>query len=355
MNKSKLRLHVLLLVVLVTLLAASIAGAAPKDGPTVKLNAKQGEFVSGDDVVVTVTYTNDTNHSVRILKWFTPADGVEESIFTVTKNGEPAAYTGAIYKRPTVTGKDYITLKAGESVSYDVNLGQYYDLSAPGSYDVYYAVGSYNLFTEKANAFKFRDTLVSEKVSFKTNSSAAKGGKPTPPPTPPPGGNAFNACTIDQQALIVDARAQAQAYASNAENYLLGNNQGSRYTTWFGVYSSTRYNTVKTHFTAISDAWDNAGVTFDCGCKQNYYAYVYPNQPYNIYLCRVFWQAPLSGTDSKAGTLIHEMSHFDVVASTDDVVYGQSGAKDLAINDPNKAITNADSHEYFAENTPALP
>jgi len=46
------------------------------------------------------------------------------------------------------------------------------------------------------------------------------------------------------------------------------------------------------------------------------------------------------------------MSHFDVVAGPDDVVYGQSGAINLAITDPDAAITNADSHEYFAENTP---
>ena len=38
---------------------------------------------------------------------------------------------------------------------------------------------------------------------------------------------------------------------------------------------------------------------------------------------------------------------------TDDVVYGQDGAKDLAKSDPDQAITNADSHEYFAENNPA--
>ena len=47
------------------------------------------------------------------------------------------------------------------------------------------------------------------------------------------------------------------------------------------------------------------------------------------------------------------MSHFDVVAGTDDVVYGQAGAKSLAISDPASAITNADSHEYFAENNPS--
>jgi peptidyl-Lys metalloendopeptidase len=49
------------------------------------------------------------------------------------------------------------------------------------------------------------------------------------------------------------------------------------------------------------------------------------------------------------------MSHFTVVASTNDYVYGQTGAKNLAISDPSKAINNADNHEYFAENTPALP
>ena len=74
-----------------------------------------------------------------------------------------------------------------------------------------------------------------------------------------------------------------------------------------------------------------------------------------IYLCKVFWLAPLTGTDLQAGTLIHEMSHFNVVASTDDYVYGQAGARDLAITTPDNAVKNADNHEYFAENNPSLP
>ena len=49
------------------------------------------------------------------------------------------------------------------------------------------------------------------------------------------------------------------------------------------------------------------------------------------------------------------MSHFTVVASTNDDVYGQAGAKNLAITNPAQAVDNADNHEYFAENTPALP
>ena len=47
------------------------------------------------------------------------------------------------------------------------------------------------------------------------------------------------------------------------------------------------------------------------------------------------------------------MSHFDVVASTSDWVYGQSAAKNLAATNPTNALDNADNHEYFAENNPA--
>ena len=32
---------------------------------------------------------------------------------------------------------------------------------------------------------------------------------------------------------------------------------------------------------------------------------------------------------------------------------GKSGCKSLAMSNPSKAIDNADSHEYFAENTPS--
>jgi peptidyl-Lys metalloendopeptidase len=355
MNKSKFRLHALVFALLAALLFTSVVGAAPRDGASVSLSLAQREFSAAQDVLVTVTISNPTNHTVRLLKWFTPADGVEEPLFGVTRNGEPVAYIGAHYKRPAVTGKDYISLKAGESISSTVNLADYYDFSQSGQYEVFYAVASFNLFDEKGNAFKFRDTLTSEKISLNAEGRVAR-AKPTPPPTPPPGGTAFNACTDTQQGQLVSARERAKIYASDASAYLGAHSSGTpRFLEWFGAFTSTRYMTVKDHFGAISTAMNSAGVTFDCKCKQNYYAYVYSNQPYTIYLCKVFWTAPLAGTDSKAGTLIHEMSHFDVVAGTDDVVYGQSAARNLASSDPNLAITNADSHEYFAENTPALP
>ena len=46
--------------------------------------------------------------------------------------------------------------------------------------------------------------------------------------------------------------------------------------------------------------------------------------------------------------------NFTLLGGTDDYVYGQSGAKALAKSNPAHAVMNADNHEYFSENTPAL-
>jgi peptidyl-Lys metalloendopeptidase len=355
MNRSKVRLHLFVFVLLAALLFTSAVSAAPKDGPVVSLSTAQTDFASEQDVLITVTFSNPQSHTVRVLKWFTAVDGMEEPFLAVMRDGEPVAYLGAHYKRPAVKGRDYISLRAGESISHTVNLADVYDLSQSGQYQVFYAAASFQLFDERGNSFKNRDSLTSEAIAIHVEGRAAK-GRPTPPPTPVPGGNAFNACSVDQQTILTTARQNATAYANESEAYLNRNNSGTlRYLEWFGLYSASRYSKVNDNFSEIAAAFREAGILFDCKCKQNYYAYVYPNQPYNIYLCKVFWQAPPTGTDSRAGTLIHEMSHFDVVAGTDDVVYGQSGARTLADSDPDRAITNADSHEYFAENTPLLP
>ena len=73
-----------------------------------------------------------------------------------------------------------------------------------------------------------------------------------------------------------------------------------------------------------------------------------------IHLCGAFWNILNTGTDSRAGTLIHESSHFTVNGATLDHVYGQDNAKNLANTNPSQAIDNADNHQYFAENDPAL-
>jgi peptidyl-Lys metalloendopeptidase len=352
--KKKARLAILLAGALLILFAITAAGAQPKAEAVVAISTDQNLYPAQQDVVIHVTFSNPTNHTIRILKWYTPVDGVEEPLFKVSLDGVPVAYTGPLYKRPAATGQDYITLKSGESFTNDVSLGEYYDLSASGSYTVVYDVSASNLTNEKVAGPDYGvETLTSNPLLLGIEGRPSVGPFDFVSPLAVTGSTTFNKCTTTQQSQLITARSQASNYSTGAKSYLLANTQTARYVTWFGVYNITRYSTVTTHFNAISNAMDTAAVKFDCGCKKQYYAYVYANRPYTIYLCKVFWTAPMTGTDSKAGTLIHEMSHFYLVSSTLDYVYGQTGAMNLAATDPAKAINNADNHEYFAENTPS--
>ncbi|QYF92003.1 peptidase M35 [Massilia sp. PAMC28688] len=334
---------------------AACAGVqAGSKGVTASVAAEKNMLGKNDNVTMRLTITNTSGQPQMILKWHTAFGEVEESLFEVTRDGKKVDYLGAHYKRPAPKASDYYLLKPGASHTVKVELSDIYDMSITGQYTVRYSAKSLNLFgTNEKSVGELKSDVatifIDGRLPRGSESQLAK--RPTDPA--PSGPLTFSKCTTTQQNTITSAMAAASTMADNSSSYM-GGTLGARYTKWFGAADSGRITTVRNNFAAIKDAFDNKSVTVDCGCKKTYYAYVYPNQPYKIYVCKAFWSAPMTGTDSKGGTLVHEMSHFTAVAGTDDWVYGQSGAASLAISDPNKAVNNADSHEYFAENTPAL-
>jgi peptidyl-Lys metalloendopeptidase len=350
----------------VAVVAASVCfGAqAQANGVTVSIAAEKVKMNKDDDVVMKVTFTNTSSTPQLVLKWHTPFAGVEESLFDVTRDGVEVPYLGAHYKRPAPKASDYFLLKPGASHSSKVELTGLYDMSVTGDYTVRYRTSSYSMFTPTPQAHAAASgqdatELSSASVSLWIDGRLARGSAPASyeamkASNPSPAGLAFSGCTSSQSSTITSAISAAKTMATSSQNYLNAGSAGARYTKWFGTYNSSRYATVKSHFAAIGTAFASKPVVVDCSCKQSYYAYVYPTQPYKIYVCNAFWSAPMSGTDSKGGTLVHEMSHFNAVAGTDDWAYGQSAAANLAKSNPSKAVDNADSHEYFAENTPSL-
>ncbi len=347
-------------------LAACFAAQAGTNGVTVSIAPEKNSLKQDDDVVLRVTITNTSSTPQYVLKWHTPFGGIEDHIFEVTRDGEKVPYLGAHYKRPAPTAKDYYLLKPGASHTTKVEISALYDMTVTGDYSVRYHAESMNLFTAAPDA-KGKLAVATEMgemesapVSLWIDGMHARGTKIGSPfelskqANPSPAGVSFSNCTSSQSSTITSAIAAAKTMANSSVNYLNAGTQGTRYKKWFGTYSSTRYATARSHFVNIKAALDSKPVVVDCSCKQSYYAYVYPTQPYKIYVCNAFWSAPMSGTDSKGGTLVHELSHFNVVAATDDHAYGQSAAASLAISNPTRALDNADSHEYFAENTPFL-
>ena len=308
---------------------------------------------------------NNSAETLKIPSWQLPNGTIDSDVFEIYRQGKRVEYTGPMIKRAAPTEADYVTLQPGETKRISVDLTGAYDLSQGGQYDVRFKSYLQGARTERGRTIAKKTGLMATLESAPLRlwvdaSSPLMNLKKAETPSATKATNVVNGvtfvgCTAARQTTAGQAVVAARNYSENAKGYLNLGTVGSRYTTWFGAYTSSRYGTAKSHFAKIDTALDqsNGQIKINCGCTQSYYAYVYPNKPYEIFVCNAFWSAPLTGTDSKAGTLVHEMSHFDIVANTDDVVYGQAGAKNLAISNPTDALRNADSHEYFGENTPA--
>lgn len=348
------RKNIIFLLAFVMILGFTNSILAARGSAEVRITAAKEALSAEDGVLVNVTISNPNKNAIKILRWFTPFDGVKEDLFAVSVNGKTPEYTGPEYKRPAPTEKDYITLSPGESMNTTVDLAGFYDFSESGYYQISYKAAGPNIFSRETNFLAAEDALASNGVEIWVSGRETK-APATEPIDSVSGSTSYTGCSTSRQSSLLTARNNAYTYSANSYNYLNAGTVGSRYTTWFGTYTSSRYSTVRSHFSSIQNAMNNASVRFNCTCTDSAYAYVYSNQPYTIYLCNAFWSAPSTGTDSKAGTLVHEMSHFNVVAGTDDWAYGQSAAKSLARSNPSRAVDNADSHEYFAENTPSLP
>ncbi|MEO6173393.1 MAG: M35 family metallo-endopeptidase [Arenimonas sp.] len=306
--------------------------------------------------------TNTSKQTVKVPSWQLPSGALNSDLFEVYKDGQKVDYVGAMIKRGPISESDFISLRAGETKLVTADLTQVYDMSQDGQYSIRFKSFLQGAKTDTGRILTSSNgrmaLLQSPAVTMQVKGALPvlnmeRKGKPGTGSTVV-NGVSYVGCSSTQISGAGNGVVEARKYTENAKTYLNAGTVGPRYTTWFGSYTSTRYATAKSHFTSIDTALDQSGgqIKINCGCNQSYYAYVYPNKPYEIFVCKAFWSAPTIGTDSKAGTLIHETSHFDIVANTDDVVYGQTGAKNLAISNPDDALRNADSHEYFGENTP---
>jgi len=378
MSRNQLKC-VLKLAVGAAVLAMSMGAqaATANNGVVVSVAPEKASLGKSDDVFVKVTFTNTSGSPQYVLKSHTPFEGVSAPVFEVTRDGQPVRYMGKIVKRAAPTAADYYLLKPGASYTVKVELSSLYDMATTGDYAVTYHAASPQLFADgglgahvtAASAGGTQDggkkagELQSDTASMWIDGTRPRGSREETKSLAEmqaasgmvtAASLSTTSCSSSQQSTIASALSAAQTYANNADAYMAKTTMGSRYTKWFGAVNSTRVATIKSHFANIKSTLASKPINVNCGCTDTSYAYVYPSQPYTIYVCKAFWSAPLTGTDSKAGTLIHETSHFTVVAGTDDWAYGQSAAASLATSNPSKAVDNADSHEYFSENNPAL-
>lgn len=134
---------------------------------------------------------------------------------------------------------------------------------------------------------------------------------------------------------------------------------------WFGAYTPENAETVRHNLKRIYKAIADERLRFYCGhpdepaCQQNTYAYVYPTEAFAMTLCPAFFTLPTMPGGSPndrdyeygtmEGTIIHEISHYDVVAGTEDHCYGRTDCTELARTRDYWAVRNADTYQYYTE------
>jgi peptidyl-Lys metalloendopeptidase len=362
-----MRITRLVVVVLALSLALALSACAPDGaGPAatgdivVGLHADATTFDRAAPLALQLTLANVGAASRHVLVYRTPLDGIDADILEVARDGEPVPYQGKLVKRGAPQADDFVEIAAGATLTVAFDPSEAYDMSLPGSYTVRYRAPALVAAMPQVTLRMRAEPVELEHLESDAVTVALKGRGETPEDKlaaaggKPSGGST---CSTTQQSLLATAAANATVISGKALTYLQADPAAdplNLYGTWFDASGALQlWSTVETHYANINAAFVANQATFDCSCKKKtVYAYVYPTQPYKIYLCGYYWNAPALGTDSKAGTLVHEMSHFNVTASTQDWVYGTAGAMNLAQTDVTKSTSNADNHEYFAENQP---
>ncbi|KAI0094340.1 deuterolysin M35 metalloprotease [Irpex rosettiformis] len=342
---------------LILLASALSVSATPK--LSVKLSGARN-VNDASDLKVTATVTNTGDETLKLLN--DPRGPLSNKLPTQTfqiarqDSGAKPAFTGAVVKYVPSTairigGADAFTVLApGQSVNVEHDLTEAYDFTSSGQ-------GLYTL--TGANKFYFVDPNTNEPTLLTADavqphtmsvSSAATTARPSPVKR-----EAYTACSPDQQTAITAAASMAQAMVADSFTHAQAHTARTiRYQVWFGAYSDANHATVLTNYASLNNG-SYAEYSYDCSCNiPSVFGYARPDQYGKVTLCNAFWDAPVNGTDSQGGTLVHVGSYFYQNGGTIDYTYGQEAAIELAQTTPDEAVQNADNYEYFAENNPVL-
>lgn len=172
----------------------------------------------------------------------------------------------------------------------------------------------------------------------------------------------FEACEKTEIAVIQTAIEGAHDLALQAA-VSVGDTE--EYRRWFGTYRRLAGDELRRDLKAIYKGLANQSLHNICvntgfdGCKGGTYAYIYRDDPWTVHYCRAFFSLPsvvgISPSSNRLengtieGTVIHEVSHFDQTARTEDYCYSRTECEHMATRDSVSALRNADSLQYYAE------
>ena len=172
----------------------------------------------------------------------------------------------------------------------------------------------------------------------------------------------FDQCTKHERGIITAALERADRLTATAATAV---GPTPVFRRWFGKHTAAHGDMVRGHLKAVVSAIRSGKVEASCVntgvelCDGDTFAFVNPDEPYRVNLCATFFEMDTmkqlnddlvaAGNGTRAGTLVHEITHFTIVAATDDICYSREDCTEMARTAPLDAIQNADSYQYFVE------
>ena len=339
---------------------------------------------------VVLRVENVGDEPVMIYRWNTPfieTGRLPGPVFDVSdESGHSVRYLGRRVHVGPARLTHYVSLKAGEVLEKEVDLGKEYEFDKAGWYTVNFNL-YLNIEPDKISSPiadlegyvpNAQEVVATNTVTFLVRQPINHASTVSPEAQ-------ANSCDVEQSTDIESARIGAKADATRAErfvntllyvyeftgsDFVLSFHPHPRYTRWFGPHDpqepmpedpgwgNGNNAQVKRTIEATALRLVDGVISPTCGCSAGYedtLAWVEDHTPYSIHFCKKFFEIDDLGWDSKRSTVYHEMTHFydsmlDGRADQPGVM-GQESAKSLALTNRSKAVRSAANFEYFVTDT----
>ncbi|KAF8067649.1 hypothetical protein FPV67DRAFT_1780706 [Lyophyllum atratum] len=318
----------------------------------VTLNAVSSSVSSIDDIIISAVVSNPTNKDIRVIAKNNILDTSATKSFAVRKNDQDVLFTGIRATFDLTAEGIYTTIPARSSVAVNhTDIGALYDFEHSGTGAFSFVANNIFQTGPDAPALIVDAPAVTVKVTDDVQKRLLLAPSLSTPQCSDGG----------KQAVISDSLAGARAMAGGAASDIRTHPTSSEFNTYFAGNSQDTIwyrmdiiaGDLSSSGTRIIGCTDPAAI---CGGTGGVIAYTLVGTSNgqivssDIYTCPIFFTAVSdtprictdgfdSTTSSKAGVILHELSH--ATSGTSDLGYGCSVTAGLSTSDK---LNNADNY-----------
>lgn len=349
-------------------------------------------YQSGEKILLLIETSNSTKSPVYLLKWSTVGNIIGGNCFELRKDKLVILHREKLPVR-SLNSKDFFKV-SGNSVNIQkIDLNELYPILSKGDYTIRINPRYVKYFGKKPSVRSIAEKYLSSNIILKskkkskrkkekslffidtrasfsvgTNSvksfkqilnvsykNSAKNIEASTQPLLlvrelPIGLRSPRTCSIlggdpDQQNIMKIAHQDGYVLAVRTFS---GLQNDVNYQNWFGNCVEDRFLRVRESLKRVVDDFLNRSFTYDLratDCQEDEAAYTESGSNL-ITVCTLFWDLAELGRNSKASRCFHEHCHgsFDAL----DLGYTVTKCRELAMDQPEDAIRNAQNYEFYA-------